>query len=74
MKVLRLIQGDSDLPLDISLPDVVEISAEGRSGSNNEAAVIVEADNSPLDNYRYFGSSVKVVDRNPESFIPLHEK
>ncbi len=74
MKVLRLTQNDSDLPLDISLSDVVEISAEGHSASNNEAAVIVEADNSPRDNYRYFGSSVKVVDRNPDSFVPLHEK
>jgi len=74
MTVLRLIQGDSDLPLDISLSDVVEISAESRSASDDEAAVIVEADNSPRDNYRYFGSSVKVVDRNSDSFVPLHEK
>jgi len=74
MKVLRLIQGDSDLPLDVSLSDVVEISAESRSASDDEAAVIVEADNSPRDNYRYFASSVKVVDRNSDSFVPLHEK
>ena len=74
MKVLRLIQKDSDLPLDISLSDVVEISAESRSASDGEAAVIVEADNSPRDNYRYLASSVKVVDRNPDSFVPLHEK
>lgn len=74
MTVLRLIQGDSDLPFDISLHDVVEILAQGRSSSDNEAAVIVEADNSPRDNYRYLASSVKVVDRNSDSFVPLHEK
>ena len=71
MTVLRLIRYQSDLPVDIELDDVIEISAEASGGG---PAVVVEADNGPRDNYRYFANSVKIIDRNPDSHISFHQK
>ena len=71
MTVLRLIRYQADLPVDIELDDVIEISAEASGGG---PAVVVEADNSSRDNYRYFVNSVQIIDRNPDSHIPLHQK
>lgn len=71
MTVLRLIKYQADLPVDIELDDVIEISAEASGGG---PAVVVEADNGSRGNYRYFANSVKIIDRNPDSHIPLHQK
>ncbi len=71
MTVLRLIRYRADLPVDIELDDVIEISAEASGGG---PAVVVETDNGSKGNYRYFTNSVQIIDRNPESHIPLHQK
>lgn len=71
MTVLRLIRYQADLPVDVELDDVIEISAEASGGG---PAVVVEADNGSRDNYRYFANSVQIIDRNPDSHIPLHQK
>lgn len=71
MTVLRLINHRSDLPVDIELDDVIEISAEASGGG---PAVVVEADNGSRDNYRYFANSVQITHRNPDLHIPFHQK
>jgi len=71
MTVLRLTHPRKDLPLDIELDDVVEISAETSGGG---PAVVVEADNGSGDNYRYFGASIKITNRDSRTYIPLHNE
>ena len=71
MTVLRLIRYQADLPVDIKLDDVIEISAEASGGG---PAVVVEADNGLRGNYRYFANSVQIIDRNSDSYVPLHQK